>query len=174
MPTPRAATTRLGAEVRARRAELGQVEAAAQIGIPQATLSRVERGTHPPSRKTALRLAAWLGWSVGEVVDAAEEPAEPAKARTAPEEKAPNSPSLMQQVLSGAHAKHQAAAAAEQRLRDRRDFEEKARKNSAYVHMIPVFMELTTGKRPGSEDAAEEAAEPAPVELVDLAELAEE
>lgn len=46
-----------------------------KIDIPHTTLSRVERGTHTPSIATARKLAAWLGWSIGQVFDAAESPA---------------------------------------------------------------------------------------------------
>ncbi len=73
MPTPLApVTTRLGQAVRDRRAERSQREAADEVGIPQATLSRIERGTHRPSVETARALADWLGWSLEQVLDAAE------------------------------------------------------------------------------------------------------
>jgi len=41
------------------------------------TVPRIERGTHRPSYDTAVRLAAWLGWSVERVMGAASEPAPP-------------------------------------------------------------------------------------------------
>jgi DNA-binding XRE family transcriptional regulator len=47
------------------------------VGIPQATLSRLERGKHRPNTDTARKLAAWLGWSLEQVLDAAEAPAPP-------------------------------------------------------------------------------------------------
>lgn len=72
-PSPPA--TALGAAVRARRGDIGQVAAAEEIGIPRGTLADVERGAHMPSVATARKLARWLGWSVGQVFDAAEEPA---------------------------------------------------------------------------------------------------
>lgn len=49
------------------------------IGIPETTLSRVERGAGRPSYETARALAAWLGWSLERVLEAAESPAEKEK-----------------------------------------------------------------------------------------------
>jgi DNA-binding XRE family transcriptional regulator len=62
----------LGRAVRARRGERGQVEAGAEAGLPHSTLSRIERGTHRPSVETARALAVWLGWTLEQVLDAAE------------------------------------------------------------------------------------------------------
>lgn len=41
---------------------------------------RIERGMHRPSYDTAVKLAAWLGWTVERVMDASSTPA----ASTAP------------------------------------------------------------------------------------------
>lgn len=74
MPTPlRAPRTRLGAAIRERRGATGQADAAKVIGVLQATLSNIERGAHYPSPRTARLLATWLGWTVGQVFDAAEQ-----------------------------------------------------------------------------------------------------
>jgi len=70
-------TTALGLALRDQRSGAAQVEVAAQIGIPPATLSRIERGTHKPSVETARALARWLGWTTDQVLDAAETPAGP-------------------------------------------------------------------------------------------------
>lgn len=51
------------------------MEAASQAGVPHTTLSRLERGTHRPSADTALVLARWLGWTMEQVMAAADEPA---------------------------------------------------------------------------------------------------
>jgi DNA-binding XRE family transcriptional regulator len=47
-------------------------------GLPRFTLSRIERGTHRPTYDTARALATWLGWTVDEVMVAAETPVEQA------------------------------------------------------------------------------------------------
>lgn len=75
-PAPR---SHLGIAVQRQRADLTQAEAAAMIGIPETTLSRVERGAGRPSYETARALAAWLGWSLERVLEAAESPAEKEK-----------------------------------------------------------------------------------------------
>lgn len=54
--------------VRKKRGDLSQVDAAQAAGVPRATLSRLERGTHRPSYDTAVKLARWLGWTVEEVM----------------------------------------------------------------------------------------------------------
>lgn len=74
--TSQPTATALGSAVRDRRAAAGQVETAEAIGITQTTLSRIERGTNLPTYPTAKALAAWLGWTVDEVMQAAETPAE--------------------------------------------------------------------------------------------------
>ena len=64
-------TTKLGAAIRARRGKSGQIATASDIGIPQATLSRIEAGRTMPAIDTALALAKWLGWHIDEVYAAA-------------------------------------------------------------------------------------------------------
>jgi transcriptional regulator with XRE-family HTH domain len=53
----------LGAQLRARRRETGLSlrEAAAEVGVSAATLSRVEGGGHLPDRDNLFRLLRWLG-----------------------------------------------------------------------------------------------------------------
>lgn len=68
--------TVLGLEARRRRAKDGQPAAAVLIGIPRTTLAGIERGAHTPSIDTARKLAAWLGWTLEAVFEAAETPAE--------------------------------------------------------------------------------------------------
>lgn len=85
MPTPPSpCKDALGYAIREHRGKLSQREIEPATGIPAATLSRLERGTHAPSVATARALARWLGWTVEQVLDAAEQPA-PAAAPTAQE-----------------------------------------------------------------------------------------
>lgn len=73
MPRPSAQpTTPLGQAIQRRRAGRAQRVVSEEAGVPHTTLSRLERGTHEPSTKTALALARWLGWSVEQVLEAAE------------------------------------------------------------------------------------------------------
>jgi transcriptional regulator with XRE-family HTH domain len=53
----------LGARLRARRRRLGLSlrEAAAEVGVSAATLSRIEGGGHLPERDNLFRLLRWLG-----------------------------------------------------------------------------------------------------------------
>jgi len=44
-----------------------------EVGLPHTTLSHLERGTHRPSTDTARKLATWLGWTIEQVLDAADE-----------------------------------------------------------------------------------------------------
>lgn len=75
MPTPtKPVTTALGAVVRANRAGRSLESLAPDLGLTGATLSRIERGAHRPSWDTAVALAAWLGWTPGQVMDAAATP----------------------------------------------------------------------------------------------------
>jgi DNA-binding XRE family transcriptional regulator len=71
--------TSLGVALRTRRTATAadQHDAASEIGVPQATLSRLERGKHRPSADTARKLAKWLGWTVEQVLDAADTPLSP-------------------------------------------------------------------------------------------------
>lgn len=75
-PGPRAAatTTHLGAALRARREAESTRALGERLGLTHSTVSRIERGTHRPSYDTAKALAAWLGWSVEQVMEAAERP----------------------------------------------------------------------------------------------------
>jgi DNA-binding XRE family transcriptional regulator len=54
-----------------RRLGRSQRAVADEVGVPHATLARLERGSHRPSWDTAVALAAWLGWTPGQVMDAA-------------------------------------------------------------------------------------------------------
>lgn len=72
---PKPVGTALGAAIRARRSGR-QVDAAAELGVSRSTLAEAERGTHAPSLATARALARWLGWSLEDVLDAAERPAD--------------------------------------------------------------------------------------------------
>lgn len=65
--------TRLGVALRSRRGELSLTLVSEDAGVPWPTLSRLERGTHRPSADTARKLATWLGWTVEEVLVAADE-----------------------------------------------------------------------------------------------------
>ncbi len=66
----------LGARLRARRRESGLSlrEAAAEVGVSAATLSRVEGGGHLPDRDNLFALLRWLGL---EVAAGGEEPHPP-------------------------------------------------------------------------------------------------
>jgi DNA-binding XRE family transcriptional regulator len=76
MPRPLLpASTALGVAIRDRRGVIEQQDAALAIGLPRTTLSRVERGTHTPNYATAVKLAAWLGWTTDQVMEAAARPA---------------------------------------------------------------------------------------------------
>lgn len=75
MPRPPAKpATKLGRAIQGRRGDSTLREAADVVGVADNTLSRLERGAHRPSLRTAMKLAAWLNWSVEEVVEAAETP----------------------------------------------------------------------------------------------------
>jgi transcriptional regulator with XRE-family HTH domain len=75
MPRPSAMPSNaLSAAVLTRRGGRPQRAVVDETGIPDATLSRVERG-RMPSYPTALALARWLGWTVEQVMEAAEKPA---------------------------------------------------------------------------------------------------
>lgn len=67
-PTP----TTLGAAIRAKRGAASLESLAPDLKLSHPTLSRIERGTHQPSYSTAKALAKWLGWTVEEVMEAAE------------------------------------------------------------------------------------------------------
>lgn len=78
MRTAQLASTALGRAIQERRGTADQGSTAAVIGVPRTTLSRIERGTHLPRWDTAVALAAWLGWTPGQVMDAAATPVDPA------------------------------------------------------------------------------------------------
>ncbi len=70
-PTP---TTALGAAIQARREGRSSIAAGQELGVTHSTLLRIERGTVRPSADTARSLAAWLGWTMEQVFDAADTP----------------------------------------------------------------------------------------------------
>jgi transcriptional regulator with XRE-family HTH domain len=63
-------STRLGAEIIAKRGTQHLKDVAAELGVRQNTVSRLERGECSPSAATALKLAKWLGWTMEEVMEA--------------------------------------------------------------------------------------------------------
>jgi DNA-binding XRE family transcriptional regulator len=75
----------LGVAIRERRRAITQADFAEQLGVVPLTLSRIERGTHGPSYATAVKLAAWLGWTTDQVMEAAGRPA-PSAEPTLPHE----------------------------------------------------------------------------------------
>lgn len=60
--------------MRARRGSQNQKELASELGFSALTISHLERGTHGPSIDTARELAKWLGWTMEQVLDAADAP----------------------------------------------------------------------------------------------------
>jgi DNA-binding XRE family transcriptional regulator len=76
MPRPRKGEpTALGVAVRRKRGVRSLQVLAEELELTYSTLSNIERGAHAPSMATARVLAKWLGWTVGQVFDAAETPA---------------------------------------------------------------------------------------------------
>lgn len=71
-PTP---GSLLGAELQSRRAGRPSTEIAPEVGVTHSTWLRIEKGKHRPTYDTAVRLAAWLGWTVEQVMEAAKAPA---------------------------------------------------------------------------------------------------
>lgn len=69
--------TALSAAMRKRRGDVSGDDVAAEIGVTRDTFYRIERGSHIPSIPTAEKLASWLGWSIGQVIDAAMRPPGP-------------------------------------------------------------------------------------------------
>lgn len=63
--------TRLGVTLQERRAGRSSTVVGPEVGVTHSTWLRLERGTHQPSYPTAVKLAAWLGWSTDEVMAAA-------------------------------------------------------------------------------------------------------
>lgn len=75
MPRPRTAPkTQLGLALIERRGDASLFAVEAETGLTYTTLSRLERGAHRPSADTALKLARWLGWTMEEVMAAADQP----------------------------------------------------------------------------------------------------
>jgi DNA-binding XRE family transcriptional regulator len=70
-PTP---TTALGAAIQARREGRSSITAGQEVGVTHSTMLRLERGTVRPSADTARSLANWLGWTMEQVLDAADTP----------------------------------------------------------------------------------------------------
>lgn len=81
-PTPRRGRkpivprTKLGVLLRDKRGDKTGDEVAEEIGMDRGTYYRVERGVQAPSIPTCLALSAWLGLTVGQVIDASREPVE--------------------------------------------------------------------------------------------------
>lgn len=67
---------RLGQAIRERRGTRTLAEVAAELGVARVTVGRIESGSRRPSLDTARALAIWLGWTLVEVLDAAERPPE--------------------------------------------------------------------------------------------------
>lgn len=63
--------TALGVALRRRRAGRTGIEVASDLEIDHDHYYRLERGTHRPSYDTAVKLAAWLGWTTDQVMQAA-------------------------------------------------------------------------------------------------------
>jgi DNA-binding XRE family transcriptional regulator len=55
---------------------------ATDLGLSHDHYYRLERGTHAPSYPTAVKLAAWLGWTTDQVMEAAGRPAPSAEGCT--------------------------------------------------------------------------------------------
>jgi transcriptional regulator with XRE-family HTH domain len=62
----------VGATIKLLRGERPQEDLAHAAGISTSTLSRVERGLHQPSLPTLRKIAAALGVSLADLIDAAE------------------------------------------------------------------------------------------------------
>ena len=75
MPRPSTGpTTHLGRRLIERRGSDSLFVVAEATGLSYSTLSNIELGTHAPSYPTAVKLAAWLGWTTDEVMAAANQP----------------------------------------------------------------------------------------------------
>jgi DNA-binding XRE family transcriptional regulator len=80
---PLPAHTDLGAASRARRAATQAARSGGADRVPRSPLTRIERGAHRASLDTARALARRVGWTLEEVLDAAERPADlPARERS--------------------------------------------------------------------------------------------
>lgn len=71
---PKSPKTALGVAIRKKRGSIDGGETGEVLGVSQSTISRLELGSEP-SAHTALALAKWLGWTVEEVLRAAQESA---------------------------------------------------------------------------------------------------
>lgn len=71
----------LGAAIRHKRAGRTLRDVEGEIGVGHSTLSRIEVQTTVPSTAVARSLARWLGWSLDDVIAAAERPAKTESSR---------------------------------------------------------------------------------------------
>lgn len=71
---PTIPTTQLGTAVAAARGARSQRQLDAELGVSRGAVGRIESGSHTPSLRTALILARWLGWTVEQVIEAADAP----------------------------------------------------------------------------------------------------
>lgn len=76
--SPATPKTRLGQALQARRGQHSGHSAADAMGVSVTTYYRLESGDRRPGTATAQALAAWLGWSLEQVLNAAD--AEPGDA----------------------------------------------------------------------------------------------
>jgi DNA-binding XRE family transcriptional regulator len=74
---PSPAKTCLGEALRTRRVAASGASAAEELGLDHDHFYRLERGQHRPTVDTARKLAAWLGWTLEQVLDAADTPLAP-------------------------------------------------------------------------------------------------
>lgn len=74
---PNLPITVLASAIRDRRGARRQAIVAAEIGVSRSSFARMERGGQPPSPQAAVALARWLGWSVTQVIEAANTPMAP-------------------------------------------------------------------------------------------------
>jgi len=72
-PTP---ITKLGSAMRTKRGAVPAKVACIEAGLSLPVYYRFERGSQEVGRRAGRLLAAWLGWTVGEVIDASERPVE--------------------------------------------------------------------------------------------------
>jgi transcriptional regulator with XRE-family HTH domain len=62
----------VGTTIKLQRGERSQEDLAHEAGISTSTLSRIERGLHQPSLPTLRKIAAALGVSLVDLIEAAE------------------------------------------------------------------------------------------------------
>ena len=63
-----APVSQLGVAIQLQRADESVHAAGDRLGLNGTTLARLERGVGRPSYDTAVKLAAWLGWTVEQVM----------------------------------------------------------------------------------------------------------